>query len=142
MNVLGGVIKDEEIIGISDLNENLEGSLFYLEFFVIIKGGQVKFKSLAIQDVHIATKMEQAYLQNFRVEYSIIRENVFALLGYYSAEFQFHTIRVKNHFERIACLNKELEEQIEISKLKNKARWLELIRDMRPHIIELKNLAE
>lgn len=144
MNILGGHIKDSEIIGISSLNchETVNPDLLYYSFSVITRGAAVEFKSPTIQDFRIATPLEQAALKAFRDEYLSIRTDVLSLLGEYEEEFRYHSKRVDTAFTTLAELHKLLEDELSLTKAKNKADWLSLLRDMRPHIIELKNLAE
>lgn len=144
MKILGGAIADDQVKGITNLvlhfTRNPDEA--YYSFKLLTAGAPVEFKSCVIQDFGIATKFEQRELQEFKDEYAHIRTEVFAILKENEEEFQFHAARVDHHFTTLAEIHKLLEDEIRVCKSKNKEDWLSLLHDMRPHIIELKNLAE
>jgi hypothetical protein len=144
MRILEGNIKDECIIGISGLicHQSHHPQLLYYSFFVITTGGPVEFRSATITDFQFASAKDQQQLQDFQHEYANVRTRIISLLGEHEEEFEYHEKRVSHHFAILAELNKLLEDELRLSRIKNRDDLLHLVRDMRPHIIELKNLAE
>lgn len=144
MRILEGHIKDDCIIGISGLicHQTHHPQLLYYNFFVITTGGPVEFRSPTITDFQFASAKDQQQLQDFQHEFASIRTRVLSLLGEYEEEFRFHAEKVVHHFGTLAELNKLLEDELSLSRIKNRDDLLHLVRDMRPHIIELKNLAD
>lgn len=142
MNILGAIIQGEDIKGITQLRQVIENENLWLKFNLLTTYGPVEFSTDCIQHYVHATRQEQQYLQDFRLQYSALRAHISFLLGQGADEFESHQANVNHSFNTIATIHQQLQETISKSKSKNKPDQLELMSKLCMHIIVLKDLAE
>jgi hypothetical protein len=143
MNLLGSIISAEAIIGISPMyrNKTLNPDTLQYSFNLITTSGLVEFKSSLIEDPAIATADEQRELFAFELEYNRARDIVAGHLDEQNEDFEYRLYKIDRAFESAGNLHIELEKLLMASKSKTKDQLLRTLRDMRPHIITLKQLA-
>jgi hypothetical protein len=129
MNILGAIIRTDEIIGISNIHWIVDGNTGCYRFEVVCKSCAVNFQSDLIQDYQHATKQEQQHLAEFRSKYQIIRNEIGLMIGE-QADVVDHFFRIRksellyqgicDHADHLSCL-------IKSTKLKSKEAMLETL---------------
>jgi hypothetical protein len=144
MNLLGSIISADAIIGISPMyrNKTLNPDTLQYSFNLITTSGMVEFRSSMIEDPHIATAEEKKELYAFELEYNRARDIVADHLNEQNEDFEYRVYKIDRAFEGAGELHIELEKLLMASKSKAKDQLLRTLRNMRPHIISLKQLAE
>lgn len=130
MNILGSIIRTDEIIGISDITPCHDGNKFYYSFSVITRSSAVEFKSEVVEDVHIATKQEQELLQSFKLRYQITRYQIGIQTGDVQMIIEDFKAQIADKIEREFNELQKATDQISLllhkSKLKTKEELLQL----------------
>lgn len=142
MNIMGTILKEECIIGVSQLYQQVSGNNLYLQFNLITTSGLVEIRSEMIEEYQHANANDQQILAQFRNEYMHIRREISLHIDQTTDEFQYQAFKVGQAFDSFVDQHHRLEQILEKSKSKDRPEWLRILRAMVPPVIQLKTLAD
>lgn len=132
MNILGTIIRSDEIVGISQLYEQRHGEDMHLMFRIITKSTAVEIQSDIIDGFIHATKSEQQMLQSFRISYERIKYEVALMLGDAATIVYDHerTTRLQEDFQKLRNSCDLLATTLKIVKSKQKDAMEQMLGDI------------
>lgn len=126
MNILGTIIRTDEIIGIGQLQWQEHGEDGYYCFDVLTRSSSVEIRSILVRSFKHATADEQKELAAFKQHYAIIRTDIAMMMGDAATIYQVmhREEKVKELFEKLGRHTDVVGKMISQSKLKYKGEIL------------------